>query len=70
MSDDFIVMSLNKDVNKSGGYFGGPAGGDNVFEEFDENGKLINSFNLNTDPRATTIGAIKNAVKEAQEVGY
>lgn len=70
LTDDSVVMSENKDINKAGGYFGGPAGGDNVITETDANDNVISSFNMNTDPRATTIGAIKSAVKEAQEVGY
>ena len=70
LTDDSVVMSVNKNVNKPGGYCGGPAGGGNVITETNANGNVISSFNMNTDPRATTLGAIKNAVKEAQEVDY
>ena len=70
LTDDAFVMSQSKDVNKEGGYFFGPAGGDNTVTETDLQGNFISSFNMNIDPRATTLGAIKNAVKEAQEVGY
>lgn len=70
LTNDAVVVSEIKDVNKKGGYFFAPAGGDNTVTETDLQGNFIGSFNMNTDPRATTIGAIKSAVKEAQEVGY
>ena len=70
LTDNAVVMSLSKDINKSGGYFLAPASDNNVIKTTDLKGNVISSFNMNTDPRATTLGAIKSAVKEAQEVGY
>lgn len=70
LTDNAVVMSLSKDINKSGGYFLAPASDNNVINTTELKGNVISSFDMNTDPRATTLGAIKSAVKEAQEVGY
>ena len=70
MNDNYMIMSDSKDTNRLGGFSAGPAGNGSIVTIIDSNGDSSRSFDMNTDPRATTVGAIKKTVKETQAVGY